>query len=181
MKRPLSEIIANLEMYLEACEVGIEPPEPSRFFDDLKGELSEKVDGWIDYLEGSEVLLSHLEEKKDLFAKRAKVIRNLIDKKKAYLAHILETTNINEIKGRDHRLVLRKNSIPALHFNVPVNSSKYNHTMESFRCELPTIYPEFFSLTTFYAMDADAVKRALIAGRKIDFASIEYGQHIRII
>lgn len=181
MRKPLSELLAELEMYLEAVELGIEAPNPTDYFTELKGRLSEKVDGWIDYLEGLDVLLSHNEHKRDYFAKRVKTLQTLKENKKNYLATLLTKENLPEIKGEDQRIVLRKNAIPSLTFNVPINGAKYNHTMETFRCELPTEYPEFFSLTSFYAMDADAVKRALMAGRKLKFANIEYGQHIRII
>ncbi len=181
MKKPLSEILSELEMYLEAVEVGIEAANPTDYFTGLKGELSEKVDGWIDYLEGLDVLLAHMEKEKDYFAKRAKALVSLRDKKEAHLEFLLKNANLPEIKGTNKRIALRRNPNPSLHFNVKINGFKHNYVMETFRCELPDQYPEFFSLTSFYAMDADAVKRALKAGRKLNFAELEYGSHVRII
>ncbi len=181
MKKPLSEILSELEMYLEAVEVGVEAANPTDYFHNLKGELSDKVDDWIDYLEGLDVLLSYSEEKRDFYAKRVKTLTSLKEKKKDYLAMLLTKANLPEIKGTDQRIALRRNSIPSLHFSVPVYGTKYNYTLETSRPELPGEYPEFFSLTSFYAMDADAVKRSLIAGRKLSFAKIEFGQHVRIL
>ncbi len=181
MKKPLSEILSELEMYLEAVEVGIEAANPTDYFTGLKGELSEKVDGWIDYLEGLDVLLSHTEQKRDYYSKRAKALQTLRERKKEYLAMLLKMANLPEIRGTDHRIALRRNSIPSLHFNVKITGFKHNYVMETYRCELPDQYPEFFSLTSFYAMDADAVKKSLIAGRKLNFAELEYGNHVRIV
>lgn len=181
MRKPLSEIIAEFEMYFEAVEAGVEASSPTDYFTDLKGELSEKVDGWIDYLEGLDVLLSHLEGKRDYFAKKMKVLLNLREKKKEYLAILLSKSGLPEIKGSDQRIVLRKNSIPALNFNVPISGVKYTYVIPNYHVELADQFPEFFSLTSQYVLDAESLKKSMVAGRKINFASLEYGNHVRII
>lgn len=181
MRKPLSEILAELEMYLEAVEVGVEAASPTDYFTDLKGELSEKVDGWIDYLEGLDVLLSHMEEKKDYFAKRAKALSNLKEKKKEYLAMLLSKSALPEIRGSERRISLRKNAVPSLHFSVPITGVKYSYVIPSYHVELADQFPEFFSLTSQYVLDAESLKKSIIAGRKVNFANVEYGNHVRII
>lgn len=181
MRKPLSEILAELEMYLEAVEVGVEAPSPTDYFTGLKGELSEKVDGWIDYLEGLDVLLSHTEEKKDYFAKRATALKNLKERKKAYLAELLTRSGLPEVRGSDQRIVLRKNSVPSLIFNVPIVGVKYSYTIPNYHVELADQHPEFISLTSQYVVDGEGLKKSLIAGRKVPFASLEWGNHVRIV
>ncbi len=177
MKRKLSEIIAEIEIYLDECEEN--PAPPNEYFKDLKGELAGKVDNWVDYLEGLEVLLSHMQEKKDFYAKKVSALKKLQENKEGYLIHCLQMTNMPELKSADNRIYLQRNPNPKLNFTIPVRPSSYAHILDGHRVDLPTEYPEFFQSVMFWAVDHEAVKSSLKAGRKLNFAELKYGQHLK--
>ncbi len=174
MKKPLSEIVGEIEKYVES-----EGRVPC--FTDLHDNPFGKADKWAEALEGLEFLKNFIEEKKAHFSKKLAMLKKLEDDEYTFLTNKMVTTGLNEVIGDNMRgLKLYRNPQPALHFHVPIQGVKYSYTLPESYLELAKEYPEFLTMRSQYVIDAEALKKAIIAGRKFKFfADVEYGHHVR--
>lgn len=182
----LGEIISELEKLCEAIDST--DPGSTEFEDitavihELKGVLTDKVDSWIGYLEGAETALIHAKKKEEEWKKRRQSLENIQTRLKNYLVFHFNANALTEIKGKEGKLKLCRNTSPKLSLSLPTQKMRYDFTLPKMAwAEAAKNYPEFLEEMRFYRVDAEAIKKALLSGRNLDFANIEFGHHVRIL
>jgi hypothetical protein len=182
-KRSLGQIIHELETLCERIEAeNLEPALITDFFQELQGELADKVDSWIAYLDSVNTYQEHVKKKVDSLQKRKKTLDNLQEQLKGYLVWCMEQTKMPQLRGSEGSIKVYRNSQPRLNVKLPVEKLSFGAALRGMQhAELLKDFPEFLEETKILVLDTDALKKALLAGRNIDFADLTFGQHVRII
>lgn len=185
MKKTLGQIIGRLEAICEMLDEDdhfLEQSEITELMQEVKGELTEKTDHWIGYLQASKAALQHAEEQEKRWQKKRKSLERIEQKMKDYLIWSMRQTALPELKGADGRIKLYKNSQGRLNFTLPVERLSLNHTLSPLIYhEISTQFPQFFQEVKILNVDADAIKKSIMDGKTLEFANIEFGQHVRIL
>jgi len=135
MNKSLGQIIQEFEAVCDELEESeIEPLVMTDLFRELRGEISDKVDAWIAYMDSLETYKKHVEERVEKLTKRKKTIAGLQEQRKAYLLHCIELTKLPELKGTEGAIKVYRNSQPRLDFKMPLEK---NPTAISFPTSLP--------------------------------------------
>lgn len=180
-KRSLGLIVREFEALCDEVEQhDLEARDVTELFQGLKGELKDKIDAWIDYLDSLEMYRKHVEEKLEAFKKKRNTLVNLQEKLKNYLLHCMDMTKMPELRGANGTIKVYRNSQPKIDFKMPLEKKSYGHILPYLHADLVKEYPEFLQEISLIVVDAESIKKALLDGRNLDFASLTFGKHVRI-
>lgn len=185
MKKSLGQIIQDIEnvAYLRSVnEPALTREEAMGLLEDLKGELKDKVDSWINYSQAVDVALAHAEDQEKRWKEKKRSLEKIRAHMASYLMFQMQNGNYAELQGQDGRLKICKNSQPKLNITLPTQEIRFSHSLPvmAFQ-EISTLYPEFFQEIKLLNIDTISLKSAIKDGRKLEFANLEYGQHVRLL
>jgi len=150
---------------------------------ELEGNVAEKTDNWIGYLDSLKGRIADLEEKTNRFSMALRVAKNLEKRLKNHLVNILENTPNVSYKGELGSLKIQKNSSAKLTSDLTEVSVRFeyinrNDAVFSF-LNWAEIEP-YLERKEYWILKKNAVKNDLKIGKEIEWAKLEQGNHLRI-
>lgn len=144
----------------------------------VKGELSDKVDVWIYKLDQGKSWTQFIKDRKKRVEKGYKFAQNIEKRMKSYIKYQLENATV-PFKGLEGTIYLHGNAEKVDHTIKTENKTVHNAIDESVLDLVPDINP-YVKTKSFHFLDVTKVKEDLKAGKKLSFAKITKGSHVRV-
>lgn len=182
--KPLSSYLADIEALAAKVDQEAESTGdiPKPLLDELwakRAELCDKVDAWINYLDGlaGEEAVLALKLKRAQEALKRCQARQL--SMKNYAKYVLLTHPEIPLKGSEGKICLQKNP-PALDISFERKDKVFYKAIdESFATFEPSLSP-YLKQVTCFVVDTDHVKEDLAIGKVLNWAKIKQDFHVRI-
>lgn len=147
-------------------------------FMEAKGELSIKVDSWIYKLDQAKHWVQFVKDRKKRVEKGYKIAQNIEKGMKQYVKYQLENNDI-PFKGTEGTLYLHGQAEKVDH-NINVENKTVFNCVDSSIADLIPGIDEYLKSHTFYSIDIAKIKADLKAGKKLGFAKLSKGKHVRV-
>lgn len=178
MTTSLATISLTLEKIADEIEsLDVIPEEMLATFDDAKLAHAEKVGAYVHVIKRTQMEQAYYEERAEKLKRRAKTYARIETALKDRLKFQIEQTPDLPWRSVDGDRVRAQKNNPSLEVTLPVDK----RTISSILLDPKGVPPEFLIWNAFYTLNLDAVKQYLVAGGKLDWASLESrGSHVRI-
>ena len=128
----------------------------------LEGDIRDKIENCVKIARVMDAHAAAYKREEVHYGKRAKSADTASKKLEQYIQWCMETAGMDKVEGDNFKVSLCNNGVPALDVTNPDK------------------VPRRFFIKQEPKRDDKAIKEALLSGKKLSFARLDYGKHIRI-
>lgn len=156
------EYQALMESITDCVDDGVKFEAMTESLGKLEGDIATKVENCAKMVRALDARAKAYKHEADFFTAKAKAANGSSERLEDYMQWCLESVGMEKIEGKTLSVKLCNNSQPSLVVTEPDK------------------VPKKFTIKVDPKVDNQAIKDALLAGKKLSFARLDYGKHIRI-
>lgn len=178
-KVPLSEALITLTSLMDLIDDQGDIDEIlQKSFDVVRGDLTHAVTRRVCLIQSIPALITRAKEMRDEWSKKAKSLEGLERRVKEHTMLLMNQNPELTFKSDAGEFKIQKNPSPSL--ETLFNTRTVTITNVLSNDDIPKLPKEYLDVKSYICLDTAKIKEDLLSGHVLDFASLSYGQNLRI-